>query len=175
MDSGMISKIEKAMLYAKEPGRISFNTFSLTFDGDNHEHTVNYDLGQWHCDCSYFHTNGICSHTMTMERILPGSVKPAETTHSPYMDSAIVHKVEKAMLYAKERDRLNFNHFQATFQGDHKLHEIAYKGGAWQCNCDYSHTHGVCSHTMTLERILDSSVKPAEMITAGAMEPVYAN
>lgn len=163
MDSGMISKIEKAMLYAKEPGRITFNTFSLTFDGDNHQHTVNYNQAQWHCDCTYFHNHGVCSHTMTMERILPGSVRPTETPHNPYHDSSFISKVEKAMLYAKEKERLTFNHFEAIFQGDHKMHAVSYHDGAWQCNCDYSHTHGVCSHTMTFERILDAAVKPAEL------------
>jgi hypothetical protein len=72
MDHGMIGKIEKAKRYAEERDRIRFVSFSVTFDGDNNPHTVTYQDGQWDCDCSFFKSRGVCSHTMALERILAG-------------------------------------------------------------------------------------------------------
>lgn len=78
IDSGMISKIQKARQYADEPHRIQFLQFKVQFDGLNDGHAVTYNEGLWNCDCNYFHGHGVCSHTMAMERILgvmlPGPV-----------------------------------------------------------------------------------------------------
>ncbi|NLX08899.1 MAG: hypothetical protein GXY36_04530 [Chloroflexi bacterium] len=70
MDYGMISKIEKAKRYAEQRDRIRFQSLEVTFDGDNNPHTVRYDNGAWTCDCSFFGSRGVCSHTMALERIL---------------------------------------------------------------------------------------------------------
>ena len=70
MDYGMIGKIEKARRYAEQRERIQFENFTVTFDGDNNPHTVIYGDGNWHCDCNFFASRGVCSHTMAMERIL---------------------------------------------------------------------------------------------------------
>lgn len=70
MDNGMISKIEKAKRYAEQRDRIKFTSFTVTFAGENNPHTVQFDNGQWTCDCSFFSSRGVCSHTMAMERIL---------------------------------------------------------------------------------------------------------
>ena len=83
MDSGMIGKIEKAILYAQEPERITFDRFRVTFEGDHKEHTISYKQGKWSCDCKFFETRGVCSHVMTLERVLVGSVTPAETIPMP--------------------------------------------------------------------------------------------
>jgi hypothetical protein len=83
MDSSMISKIEKAMRYAQEPDRISFEEFRLCFNGDHKPHVVSYQEGQWHCDCEFFATRGVCSHVMTLERVLLGMVEPAVATPMP--------------------------------------------------------------------------------------------
>jgi hypothetical protein len=83
MDSGMIGKIEKAILYAQEPERITFEQFSVTFEGDHKEHKISYQQGRWTCDCKFFESRGVCSHVMTLERVLVGSVTPAETIPMP--------------------------------------------------------------------------------------------
>jgi len=83
MDSAMIGKIEKAMLYAQEPERISFDRFEVTFTGNHKNHKINYDHGHWRCDCSFFQARGVCSHVMTLERVLIGTVKPAEAVPMP--------------------------------------------------------------------------------------------
>ena len=83
MDSGMIGKIEKAMLYAQEPERITFEKFEVTFEGDHKPHHISYNDGQWSCDCHFFAARGVCSHVMTLERILAGCVKAAEAVPLP--------------------------------------------------------------------------------------------
>jgi hypothetical protein len=75
MDYGMIGKIEKAKRYAQERNRISFQAFSVTVSGENNSHTVQYDNGEWKCDCDFFRSRGRCSHTMALEMILEGMVK----------------------------------------------------------------------------------------------------
>jgi hypothetical protein len=70
MDSGMIGKILKAKQYAQEPGRIEFTQFSVIFHGENNDHEVTYTDGTWHCQCNFFASHGVCSHTMALERIL---------------------------------------------------------------------------------------------------------
>jgi hypothetical protein len=72
MDYGMISKIEKAKRYAEQRDRIRFTSFTVTFDGDNNPHSVTYRDGQWQCDCSFFQSRGVCSHSMALERVLAG-------------------------------------------------------------------------------------------------------
>jgi len=69
-DAGMISKIQKARRYAQELDRISVKSFQVTFRGDHDTYIVSYDQGRWSCQCNFFASRGVCSHTMTMERVL---------------------------------------------------------------------------------------------------------
>jgi hypothetical protein len=70
MDYGMIGKIEKAKRYAEERERFQFEQFQATISGTNNSHRICFDNGEWNCDCDFFLTRGVCSHTMAMERIL---------------------------------------------------------------------------------------------------------
>lgn len=70
MDSGMIGKIEKAKRYAEERERFRFNTFNLTFHGDNNNHQVKFENDKFQCDCEFFITHQRCGHTMALEIIL---------------------------------------------------------------------------------------------------------
>ncbi len=80
MDHGMISKIEKSMIYAEERDRIEFQSLAVTIRGDNEAvHSVKYDDGSWKCDCEFFETRHVCSHTMTMERVLQDMVELGQT------------------------------------------------------------------------------------------------
>ena len=72
MDSGMVSKIEKARQYAEEKDRVRFHHFDVGFRGSAGVHSVRYDDGRWNCTCRFFAQRGVCSHTMAMERILAG-------------------------------------------------------------------------------------------------------
>jgi len=82
MDHGMIGKIEKARRYAEERDRIRFVSFSVTFDGDNNPHSVTYENGTWTCDCSFFQSRAVCSHTMALEKILAGMLPTPVSTDS---------------------------------------------------------------------------------------------
>jgi hypothetical protein len=76
MDSGMISKIQKAKRYAEERDRITFNDFDVTFRGEHDTYKVTYRQGHWACECGFFAQRGVCSHTMALERILMGMLVP---------------------------------------------------------------------------------------------------
>ena len=77
MQSSLISKIQKANLYAREPDRVTFSELSTTFRGDNETHTVAFRDNRWSCDCHFFGSNGICSHVMAIQKLL-GSMLPSE-------------------------------------------------------------------------------------------------
>lgn len=70
MDYGMIGKIEKAKRYAQERHRIHFESFTVHIDGENNDHHVKFTEGIWSCDCDFFQSRGVCSHTMAMEEVL---------------------------------------------------------------------------------------------------------
>lgn len=78
MDSGMISKIQKARRYAQERERIVFDDFDVTFRGEHNTYQVGYRKGRWSCQCGFFARRGLCSHTMALERILTGMLAPEE-------------------------------------------------------------------------------------------------
>ena len=78
MDSGMISKIQKARRYAEEPERITFEGFDVTFRGEHNTYHVSYRKGRWSCECGFFARRGLCSHTMALERILMGMLVPED-------------------------------------------------------------------------------------------------
>lgn len=79
MDNGMIGKIQKAKLYAEERHRVRFDEFKVTFDGENNPHTVTFKDNVWRCDCDFFTSREVCSHTMALERILEQMIPAVET------------------------------------------------------------------------------------------------
>ncbi len=79
MDSSRIGKIEKAKRYAAEAARrVVFSRFTVTLQGDNNTWTVSFDNGKWSCGCHYFSTQGLCQHSMAMERVLAPMIPPSE-------------------------------------------------------------------------------------------------
>ena len=82
MDYGMIGKIEKAKRYAEQRDRIQFLSFNVVVRGDNNPHTVTFQDTQWSCDCSFFKSRGVCSHSMALERILDGMLPESEGVKS---------------------------------------------------------------------------------------------
>jgi len=69
MQSSLISKIEKAKRYAEQPNRIKISDFVVDFQGEHSDHKVSYESGTWHCSCNFFAQVGICSHTLTLQRL----------------------------------------------------------------------------------------------------------
>jgi hypothetical protein len=78
MDSGMIGKIQKAKRYAQERNRFHFDALNVKIDGENNSHTAQLKDGKWHCDCDYFQSHGLCTHTMALEELLKGMLVLAE-------------------------------------------------------------------------------------------------
>jgi hypothetical protein len=77
MDSAA-SRIIKAKQYAAERDtRIVVHSFEVELHGENANHYVGYNNGEWRCDCEEFQLRGVCSHAMAMEEILGDSVEPA--------------------------------------------------------------------------------------------------
>ncbi|MGI6374479.1 MAG: hypothetical protein ACOX3S_00555 [Anaerolineae bacterium] len=78
MDSGMISKIQKSIEYAKEPDRVEISALTATFRGNHDTYSLTYVNGQWTCQCNFFAQRGVCSHTMAIERLLVPMLRAAE-------------------------------------------------------------------------------------------------
>jgi hypothetical protein len=74
------------------------------------------------------------------------------------MDYGMIGKIEKAKRYAEERDRIRFNQFSVTFDGDNNPHTVRFEQGRWSCDCDFFQKRAICSHTMALERILEGMI-----------------
>ena len=70
------------------------------------------------------------------------------------MDSSMIGKIDKARQYAEEKERVTISGLTASFQGNHNTYEVGFDSGAWNCQCHFFATRGVCSHIMALQRIL---------------------
>ena len=81
MHSSVIGKIEKGHRYAREPDRISVETLSLSFRGDNDTHHVALGADGWRCSCHYFESSDSCAHILALQDIL-GVMLPDETRTS---------------------------------------------------------------------------------------------
>jgi hypothetical protein len=74
------------------------------------------------------------------------------------MDSGMIGKIEKAKRYAQERERFQVSSLQVVVSGENNPHTVKFENGKWECDCDFFHTRGRCSHTMALEFILEGMV-----------------
>lgn len=79
------------------------------------------------------------------------------------MNSSVIGKIEKAKRYAEERDRVSFDSFSATVKGEHDSHLVEYRDGNLACSCLFFTGHGLCSHSMAMQRILEDML-PAEPV-----------
>lgn len=83
------------------------------------------------------------------------------------MQSSLISKIEKARVYAGERQRMRIDDLRVAFHGENSDHEVTMKDGKWFCNCDFFSSWSVCSHTMALERVLSGMV-PAQDLELAA-------
>ena len=74
------------------------------------------------------------------------------------MDYGMIGKIEKAKRYAEQRDRIRLDSFTVTFEGENNPHTVHFQDGELQCDCDFFQTRGRCSHTMSLEMILEDLI-----------------
>ena len=84
------------------------------------------------------------------------------------MHSSVINKIEKARLYAEEKDRICIQSFSATIKGDHSSHLISLKEDVWTCDCYYFSLQGLCSHTMALQRVLVDIIPQSSFSTDSA-------
>jgi len=80
------------------------------------------------------------------------------------MQSSLIGKIEKAKLYAQEKDRVTFSEFNAKFRGENDEYVVGFGDGKWHCTCRFFSQWGMCSHSMALEQILKDML-PEEAIT----------
>ncbi|CAG0988330.1 hypothetical protein ANRL3_02595 [Anaerolineae bacterium] len=78
------------------------------------------------------------------------------------MDSSMIGKIEKAKRYAAEANRrVVFTRFDVKLEGDNDTYAVTFDAGRWRCGCRYFATHGLCSHTMAMERVLGNMLPPS--------------
>ena len=82
MDSAMIAKISKAREYASEPERMTFANFAVVFNGRHQNYRVEFNDGNWKCECDFFAQRGVCSHTMAVEKVLARTGTALIQTHA---------------------------------------------------------------------------------------------
>ncbi|MCY3836781.1 MAG: hypothetical protein OXF83_10160 [Anaerolineaceae bacterium] len=158
MESGMISQLQKAKRYAEEPERVTLETLSLHFQGDNNEYDLALDRDGWVCSCPGFGMHGLCPHIMSLERLLRPMLKRQPMPYGPHQN--VVSDVDKANRYYAEQDRMKIRQFRAKFLGSNSEHIVTYEEGRWDCD-SFSFTRlGVSSHTIAMERMLGELVKP---------------
>lgn len=160
MDAGMINKIQKSKEIAEQPERITFNTLSIEFRGDNNTYQIDLAPDGWSCTCPGFGKYGICPHIMAIEKIYQPMLKRNPLPYAPGQN--IVSDVKKAKRYSAELERMRFLQFEATVQGDNKDHTVTYDHGKWNSTSSYFHTHGIGAFTMALERVLSGLVDPVK-------------
>lgn len=161
MDASMINKIQKAKEYAQEPERVTFDTLTLEFRGDNNTYTVSLGPDGWSCTCPGFQKYGICPHIMSLEKIFKPMLKRAPLPYAPGQN--IVSDVKKAKRYSEEPERIRIVSFEATFNGDNKVQHVSYDNGRWNSTSSYFKTHGVGAFTMAMERMLSGMVEPIRL------------
>jgi hypothetical protein len=81
------------------------------------------------------------------------------------MQSSLIGKIEKAKLYAQEKDRVTFSDFTVKFRGENDNYEVSYRDNKWHCTCNFFSSWGTCSHTMALEKILGNMLPEAALTT----------
>ena len=81
------------------------------------------------------------------------------------MQSSLIGKIEKAKLYAQEKDRITFNEFRVKFRGENDSYDISYHDDKWHCTCHFFSNWETCSHTMALERILENMLPEEALVT----------
>ena len=70
------------------------------------------------------------------------------------MQSSLIGKVEKARLYAREPERINFSELTVSIRGDNNTHTANYRDGRWNCTCPFFENWGWCSHTVAIQKVL---------------------
>lgn len=159
MNSVLISKVEKARRYTEEPERIRFQSFEVDFKGDNGDHVVALDSGEFSDTSGAFASHGTSAHIMALQRMLaPMLTDEQRTAGMPFSfsstPSTLISKIDKSRRYAEEPERVSFRSFEATMRGSHDDHRVTLAGDEFDCDCHFFESHGTCCHVMALQRLL---------------------
>ena len=84
------------------------------------------------------------------------------------MQSSLIVKIQKAQLYAREPERVQFQEFHTTFRGEHDSYDVGYRAGAWSCSCHFFPSWKTCSHVMALQRLIGVMIPRAATTPAEA-------
>jgi hypothetical protein len=96
------------------------------------------------------------------------------------VQASMIGKIEKAMRYAHEPDRVNIQRLELTFAGDNGSHSVTLDADQWRCDCHLFGKVGGCVHTLALQKMLDPMLGEAQRETplykhADAREEVGAS
>ena len=75
MDYSLSEKIQKAKEYAEDPSRVTFNSFTIEFKGDNDTYIISLGPDGWHSNDHGFQSFGISQHVMAMGRMFGPMLK----------------------------------------------------------------------------------------------------
>jgi len=75
--------------------------------------------------------------------------------------SSMIGKVEKAMRYAHEPDRVKLQSFSGSFAGDNGTHTVSLDADTWHCDCHLFESAGGCTHTLAIQKMLDPMLTDA--------------
>ena len=70
------------------------------------------------------------------------------------MHSSMIGKVEKAMRYAHEPDRVKIGRLELDFQGDNGSHQVSLDADSWHCTCHLFESWDACVHTLAVQKML---------------------
>jgi hypothetical protein len=79
------------------------------------------------------------------------------------VNSSVIGKIEKAKMYAKERERMQFSALSVHFHGENSDHDVSLVDEKWQCTCEFFEGHGTCAHSMALEHVLEGMLPAAAL------------
>ena len=79
------------------------------------------------------------------------------------MNSSVIGKIEKAKMYAKERERMQFSALSVHFHGENGDHEVSLADEKWHCTCEFFAGYGTCAHSMALEHVLEGMLPAAAL------------
>jgi hypothetical protein len=70
------------------------------------------------------------------------------------MGSSQISKIQKAVQYAHEKDRFEFQEFTVKLRGTNGHHTVSYRDQRWNCDCEHFKAQGDCSHKIACEKVL---------------------
>jgi hypothetical protein len=71
------------------------------------------------------------------------------------VQASMIGKVEKAMRYAHEPDRVKLQRIELSFAGDNGSHSVTLDADQWHCDCHLFANVGGCVHTLAVQKMLD--------------------